>query len=209
MSPALPLLAALLAAGPSSRPDGGPSSPLVISSELVFAKDATLEAGEIVFRPGGRIRVAGGAKLTLRAHRISAEDGAFIDVDGKGEPGEPGKAGAPCPACQAPVQRIRGTAAFAAALNQCQDSGVGGPGERGGAGRPGATVEILAEEIQGRVRCDVSGGEPGRGGAGGPGLVLERQSPAGATTRTTCPTGQSGPAGAFGADGRCVIRSRR
>lgn len=207
MSPGVLLLAALVAA--SSRPDGGPSGPMVIGSELVFAKDATLEAGEIVFRPGGKIRVAGGARLTLRAHRITAEDGAFIDVDGKGEPGEPGRNGAPCPACQSPVQRIRGTAAFAAALNQCQSAGVGGPGERGGAGRPGATVEILAEEIQGRVRCDVSGGEPGRGGAGGPGLVLERQGVNGALTRTSCPAGAAGAAGPSGADGRCVIRSRK
>ncbi len=205
MSPSLLLLAALLA----GRADGGPSSPMVIGSELVFAKDATIEAGEIVFRPGGKIRVAGGARLTLRAHRISAEDGAFIDVDGRGEPGAPGRPGAPCPACQSPVQRLRNTSAFAAALNQCESAGVGGPGERGGAGRPGASVEILAEEIQGRVRCDVSGGEPGRGGAGGPGLVLERQGANGTLTRTSCPAGSPGAAGSAGADGRCVIRSRK
>ncbi|BDG08741.1 hypothetical protein [Anaeromyxobacter paludicola] len=204
------LLAALLAAGPGqARPDAGAQGPLVVGSELVFAKDATLEAGEIVFRPGGRIRVANGARLTLKAHRISAEDGAVIDIDGKGEAGEPGKAGAPCPGCQAPVQRVRSASAFAAALQQCQESGVGGQGGQGGAGKPGASVEIQAEEIRGRVRCDVSGGEPGRGGAGGPGLVLERPSPAGAPSRTACPAGPSGPPGAFGADGRCVIRSRQ
>ncbi|HZZ85025.1 MAG TPA: hypothetical protein VFE30_10850 [Anaeromyxobacteraceae bacterium] len=209
MSPIL-LLAALIAAGPSTpRPDGGPSAPLVIGSELVFARDATLDAGEIVFRPGGRIRVTGGATLKLRAHRISAEDGAVIDIDGKGEQGDPGRPGAACAACQTAVQRVRGSAAFAAALNQCQDAGVGGQGERGGAGKPGAAVEILAEEIEGRVRCDVSGGEPGRGGAGGPGLILERQGAGGATTRTACPAGSSGPPGAFGADGRCVVRSRK
>jgi hypothetical protein len=174
--PALAAFAVLLLPTSSSEP----MASRVVLERQVFERDTIVEADQVVFAAGARIRIANGARVEIRAKALVFEGAVF--VDGRGAPGAAGGRGSTpprwtsCTRCR-PADGAACHDEWQRATTTAED--VGEPGGRGGDGAAGATLDIVYETLRGApngvgkaLKYDVTGGAGGRGGPGGRGREL-------------------------------------
>lgn len=158
-------------------------------TSLEIDQNTVIAAAEIRLTADAVLRLRKGARLTLRARRLVIE--GPVQVIGRGEPGPPGGDAAPRQDAWDTANRRDWEAAGS-------EVDRGAQGGRGGDGGPGGTLELLFEELIGRIElleADLRGGAGGRGGSGGPGRPLIYR----ASGETKL--GERGPAGPPGNDG--------
>lgn len=198
---------------------------LVIAKTLEFTAPnnrINLPGWDIVFKPGGKLRVYGG-KLEITARSLRTEGGARIDIDATGVDGKPGQ---PDPRKDGnggypgrrevaekydPDGRPHWDTAnhndFINANVQCDrlEGGnswglKGNSGEQGGAG---ATVLIHVDrEVPASWQWTAPGGAGGPGGPGGKGT---RHWHRGSGEHHECPSGGQGDTGPHGEQGSCKL----